>query len=93
MNLLFVAIYINREIRKITTEKGEVTYLNSGDWIENLTALEYVNGRWDLYSFFADLGIKNLTEDSDEEHPVLEKAELFQSLLDEFRISGLVKAK
>lgn len=30
-------------------EKGQVTYLNSGDWIENLTALEYHKKRWRLY--------------------------------------------
>lgn len=81
------------EIRKIKTEKGEVTYLNSGDWIENLTSLEYVNGQWNLYSFYDDLGIKDQLEDTQEEHPVLERAELFQSLLDEFRTSGLVKLK
>ena len=33
----------------IKTEKGEVTYLNSGDWIENLTALEYNDGNWKIY--------------------------------------------
>ena len=35
--------------RIIKTEKGEVTYLNSGDWIENLTALEYNDGNWKIY--------------------------------------------
>jgi hypothetical protein len=35
--------------RTIKTAKGEVQYLNSGDWIENLTALEYQNGNWTIY--------------------------------------------
>jgi hypothetical protein len=26
-----------------------VVYLNSGDWVENLTALEYDAGGWRLY--------------------------------------------
>lgn len=30
-------------------EKGSVTYLNSGDWIENMTALEYHQKEWKLY--------------------------------------------
>jgi len=30
-------------------KKGKVTYLNSGDWIENLTALEYNKRQWKLY--------------------------------------------
>lgn len=39
------------EKRKIQTEKGTVTYLNSGDWIEHLTALEYYNGDWNVYQY------------------------------------------
>lgn len=35
-------------IKTITTDKGSVTYLNSGDWVENMTALEYNNGQWQL---------------------------------------------
>ena len=41
------------EIRVIKTEKGSVTYLNSGDWIENLTALEYHNNTWQVYRYQA----------------------------------------
>lgn len=26
-------------------------YMNSGDWIENLTALEYHNGKWEIFSY------------------------------------------
>lgn len=36
-------------IRTIVTSKGDIRYLNSGDWIENMSALEYVNGRWHLH--------------------------------------------
>jgi len=34
--------------RLVKTKKGECTYLNSGDWIENLSALEYENGNWNI---------------------------------------------
>ena len=37
--------------RTITTGKGSVQYLNSGDWVENLTALEYYNNDWHLYQY------------------------------------------
>ena len=37
--------------RIVSTEKGQVTYLNSGDWIENLTALEYTNQSWEIYHY------------------------------------------
>ena len=39
--------------RKIDTAKGSVVYLNSGDWIEHLTALEYYNNDWHIYEYDA----------------------------------------
>jgi hypothetical protein len=39
------------QIKTIKTEHGEVVYMNSGDWIENLTTLEYVNNKWGIYQF------------------------------------------
>jgi UDP-2,3-diacylglucosamine pyrophosphatase LpxH len=38
------------KIREVKTKNNKkVTYLNSGDWVENLTALEYNNEKWNLY--------------------------------------------
>lgn len=37
--------------RVITTSKGSVTYLNSGDWVENLSALEFANNDWTIYYY------------------------------------------
>jgi len=37
--------------RIIETKKGKVTYLNSGDWVENLTALEYNNHEWNIFQY------------------------------------------
>src|SRR5690349_9497949 len=37
------------EMREISNEHGSITYLNSGDWIENLTSLEYANGEWRIF--------------------------------------------
>lgn len=37
------------KIETVTTKKGSTLYLNSGDWIENLTALEYHHKRWRIY--------------------------------------------
>lgn len=39
------------KILKKETKKGITTYLNSGDWLENLTALEYNKKRWKLYNY------------------------------------------
>ena len=37
--------------RTITNEKGSVVYLNSGDWVEHMTSLEYHSNDWHLYQF------------------------------------------
>ena len=42
------------EIKEVDTEHGRVTYMNSGDWIENLTALEYNDSKWSIYNYFED---------------------------------------
>ncbi|MCG8374056.1 MAG: UDP-2,3-diacylglucosamine diphosphatase, partial [Balneolales bacterium] len=43
------------KIRGYENEKGSVIYLNSGDWIENLTALEYDGAEWSLYRYEEDV--------------------------------------
>ncbi len=44
--------HIHRPQMRMTEKDGHsVTYLNSGDWIENLTALEYKWGRWSIYEY------------------------------------------
>jgi UDP-2,3-diacylglucosamine pyrophosphatase LpxH len=40
-------------IRTYENAKGQTTYLNSGDWIENLTSLEYHDGQWQIYQHLA----------------------------------------
>jgi UDP-2,3-diacylglucosamine pyrophosphatase LpxH len=41
------------EIREVkaTDNPGSVLYLNSGDWVESLTALEYNNGKWEIFKY------------------------------------------
>jgi UDP-2,3-diacylglucosamine pyrophosphatase LpxH len=41
-------------IEKIDNEEGTIMYMNSGDWIENMTALEYLNGNWKLFRYGVD---------------------------------------
>ena len=38
-------------------KKGSVTYLNSGDWVENLTALEYHRKKWKLYKHLEEIKV------------------------------------
>ena len=70
-------------MRKITTEKGEVTYLNSGDWVENLTALEYDQGMWRIYNYHDDQ-IAQKIKLSKHVRQSLDNDEIFKDLVSEF---------
>lgn len=76
-------------IREVKTKNGSVIYLNSGDWIENLTALEYNKGKWSLYQYYEDTGISH---EDDNKHTIEdslpETSELFKNLLQEFQMKG-----
>lgn len=52
------------QMREVSSPKGRCTYLNSGDWIENLSALEFDGHTWQLYQHQAELMIE---EETDEE--------------------------
>lgn len=72
------------EIKNITNKEGEVTYLNSGDWIENLTALEYRQGGWNIYQFHEDEMMKNTPTDAGFDE--LNNSRLFENLVQEFNL-------
>ena len=55
-------------IRAVSNSQGNTLYLNSGDWIENLTSLEYTNGAWSLYHHIDE---KNQDSLSEEDEPSL----------------------
>ncbi|MFH4964531.1 UDP-2,3-diacylglucosamine diphosphatase [Gaetbulibacter sp. M235] len=65
----------------------EVTYLNSGDWVENLTALEYHKSKWTIYKYDED-DFKSLNKEHDEHEGILEKSnkEIFNELLMDFNL-------
>ncbi|CAL2083496.1 UDP-2,3-diacylglucosamine diphosphatase [Tenacibaculum sp. 190524A05c] len=84
------------EMKVIQNEKGETMYLNSGDWIENLTALEYVNKEWKLYEYEKDDIAQKVPETIEVSDVELVKAEqsnsqLFEDLLLEFNIKKSTK--
>lgn len=74
------------EMRTITTSKGAVIYLNSGDWIENLSALEYNKGEWNIYYFHTDEYVKTHFTPERQIESIGTNKELFEDLLKEFKM-------
>lgn len=73
------------EIRQISNEHGEITYMNSGDWIENLSALECVDGVWSIYKF-TDRDRQGMLVKDDEIDEDLNVDQLFNNLVQEFNL-------
>lgn len=71
------------EMKTIKTEKGAVAYLNSGDWIENLTALEYNDKKWELFRYDPGHFIE-VDENEDDAIVLLDNQEIFNQILGGF---------
>lgn len=71
--------------RRVETENGHVVhYLNSGDWIEHLTALEYNQGEWNIFQYDSlDFEVVSprlqVREEKQQEH-VLQRAAVMPNL-------------
>ena len=83
------------QMREISNKEGEkVMYLNSGDWIENLSALEYNEGSWSIYEFAQDIEVQTLSpEELAAEKDLLKvgykNKELFAEMVEEFQMNLL----
>lgn len=71
-------------IKEISAPEGRVMYLNSGDWIENLTALEYAGGTWSIFRYRdheSALCAPGRAEERDPEEEEAEEASLLPAAL------------
>ena len=67
------------KIREFSNERGDkVTYLNSGDWVENMTSLEYNGNTWRLFDYQTEYS-------ADQKLPISEK-----SLVESYSYSDLL---
>ncbi|MBL7827853.1 MAG: UDP-2,3-diacylglucosamine diphosphatase [Saprospiraceae bacterium] len=73
------------QMRTVIAKNGkEVTYLNSGDWVEHLTALEYHNGAWTMFQYdsldFELLNPKLQVKETETKQPLISKEEVMPSI-------------
>jgi UDP-2,3-diacylglucosamine pyrophosphatase LpxH len=71
------------EMKNIVTDQGQVVYLNSGDWVENLTALEYNLGEWRIYRYHSDPFAQSIKINK-RYRSKLDNDEIFKDLVNEF---------
>lgn len=80
------------EIKTVNTEKGEVIYMNSGDWIENLTGLEYNEGAWQIYKYAEDPVAQAIDIENKKKKNKETAKELMISLMAELNVKGKTEA-
>jgi UDP-2,3-diacylglucosamine pyrophosphatase LpxH len=73
------------EMRKISNAEGSITYLNSGDWVENLSALEFSDGEWTIHRFKESDKIE-MASNKEEEEDELDNNRLFENMLQEINL-------
>ena len=79
--------HIHQPVKKdISINDETVMYLNSGDWVENLTALEYDNKIWTLYKYNENDYANMDDVDLEEENDILNKTDkaIFNQLVTDF---------
>ena len=75
------------EIRKIesTDKTGSVIYLNSGDWVESLSALEYHDKQWKIFQYKPEDFIKDENEEDKTDAEDLDAKLDVRTLLERFK--------
>lgn len=75
-------------IRTYTNDEGSIIYMNSGDWVENLSSLEFNNGEWSICRFSeadkVEMKINSIAHIHEVED--FNNHELFEKMLQEFKI-------
>ncbi len=55
------------KIQDYEVDGKQIYYINSGDWVESLTSMEYYDGNWHLYKYIQDPIIETVLEEETEE--------------------------
>ncbi|MUP39975.1 UDP-2,3-diacylglucosamine diphosphatase [Labilibaculum euxinus] len=71
------------EMKEISNKEGATMYLNSGDWIESLSALEYHQGKWSIYEYSEDENARDVVPDL-ESYKLDDYDKIFKEMLTEF---------
>lgn len=75
--------HIHQPEDRIVDVKGKIIhYLNSGDWVENLTALEFNEGKWNLIRY-EDLHFdeQTITEAQNQSHSIPNIQQLYENIV------------
>ena len=70
----------------IRTDKGNIRYINCGDWVEHFSAAEYADGNWNL-NYFAPGHEEEESETPGDELFIPDKKQLYRAILEEMKVA------
>ena len=73
----------NPKIKTFNIDGEDITYMNSGDWLESLSSLEYVNNKWSIYEHIPS---EDKFKKEEGERIEMTNKELYADLIAEFKI-------
>lgn len=71
------------KIQTFDVEGDEIIYMNSGDWLESLSSLEYVDNKWSIYNHVRTEYVSKKDRGARIE---MTNKELYKDLVEEFKI-------
>ena len=71
------------KIESFNINGEEVIYMNSGDWLESLSSLEYADNKWSIYMHKRT---EQKYKSNDDSRIEMTNKELYKDLIDEFKI-------
>lgn len=73
------------KVMKGSAYQKEISYLNSGDWVENLSCLEYHQNKWSVYRYAED-PVANAVQIRNHEHKEVSTKYIFNNLVSELKL-------
>lgn len=72
--------------KQIATDKGEVRYINCGDWVEHFSAAEFANGDWSLV--YTPDEVVEVAESPEDELFIPNKKQVYKSIIEELAVAS-----
>jgi UDP-2,3-diacylglucosamine pyrophosphatase LpxH len=73
--------------KTISSENGQIRYINCGDWVEHFSAAECIDGNWSLNYFKSEADEEDIESPTDELY-IPDKKQLYRSILEEMKVAS-----
>ncbi len=73
--------------KTISSENGQIRYINCGDWVEHFSAAECLDGNWSLNYFKSEAEDEDIESPTDELY-IPDKKQLYRSILEEMKVAS-----